>query len=161
MEAPNSDMGAFMDNMKNMVTNVMTEVQSLVSTARQSVVEAATTTQEPLKMPDLEDIPKSSVQEECIQSNPECPKCKGSKINKHGKPCKKCTGTGECTNEHVPCFKCKGTLLNPKGKPCKKCKQTGKFCLNGEVTEQAREEIKALCNDEFMKLYKEHKAKLQ
>lgn len=131
VEAPTSDMGAFMDNMKNMVTNVMTEVQSLVSTARQSVIETATTTQEPLLMPDLEDIPKPSAsakaQEECMQE------------------------------ETVLCFKCKGTLINPKGKPCGFCKQNGRFNVKKNVADQVREEIKSLCNDEFIKLVNKHK----
>lgn len=52
--APSSfpEMGAFMINMKDMVANVMTEVQSLVSTARKETTEASTV-QEPLNMPDL------------------------------------------------------------------------------------------------------------
>lgn len=128
VEAPTHEMANFMDNMKNMFTNVMTEVQSLVSTARQSVIETATTTQEPLLMPDLEDIPKASAkpQEECMQ-------------------------------ETHTCFKCKGTLINPKGKPCKFCQQTGKFNVNKAQADMVREEIKSLCNGEFMKLYKQRK----
>lgn len=32
--------------------------------------------------------------EECIEEQMTCYKCQGSKINKKGRPCKKCSGTG-------------------------------------------------------------------
>jgi hypothetical protein len=62
--------------------------------------------------------------EECIEEQMTCYKCHGSKINKKGRPCKKCSGTGV--------FAMKGL---------------------GEIVKVVSEEVENFCNTSFKELF--------
>lgn len=147
------EMGMMMENMKNMFNGALAEVRNLVTQTKEELAESQKMEAQVARS----EVPEK---EECMDEVSECVKCKGTKINKKGKPCKRCAATGECLADHVKCFKCKGTKIHPKkNKPCGKCKQTGSHCLSGlgEILKEAKEEIKALVNEDFMKVFREHK----
>lgn len=68
--------------------------------------------------------------EECIEEQIDCFKCKGTQVNSKGLPCRKCNGSGQ---------------FNLKG--------------YGSVVKSVREEIEVYCTEQFKALYSDYTQK--
>ena len=94
-----TEFGSLLENVRSIVQDVFSDVRNLVTVRKENEVSASTRPFTEVMIDTTSDFVAEKDETyhneaECPEQHVTCFKCKGKKLNKKNKPCKKCRGQG-------------------------------------------------------------------